>query len=162
MKFKKLDGTHIDDVRSYVKDWVSKNPYGKIIIGCDSQVHGRKIKYSVAVCMQYKDKYGQGHGAHVIAADVWHNRMMKSQADEMPSRLWKEAEYVIKAAMMIDDNDEEFKKRITIHLDYNSDVNAKSNILYASGMGYVTGLGYNAKGKPDAYVATHSADNLCK
>lgn len=162
LQFRKVDGTQIDNVEKYVKDWIKSNPFGKIIIGCDSQVHGRRIKYSVAICMHYIDVMGAGHGAHVLVSDVWEKRVAKTQIEEMPSKLWKEAEYVLIAAQMVDGADESFKKRITIHLDYAQDAKFKSNIMFASGLGYLEGMGYHAEGKPHAYVATHTADAFCR
>ena len=160
--FRKVNGTPINNVETYVKDWTKENPHGTITIGCDSQVHGRRIKYSIVVCMHFIDRVGQGHGAHVIVADIWEKRMNKSQVEEMPTKLWREAEYVLTAAQMVDGGNETFKKRITVHLDYSDDVARKSNMLFASGLGYLTGMGYKAEGKPHSWAATHTADALCR
>jgi len=160
--FKKTDGTLIESVEQYVKNWTKDHPFGRVIIGCDSQVHGRRIKYSIAVVMYNIDAMGIGHGGHVLISDIWEKRMSKSQLEEMPAKLWKEAEYVLKAAQMVDGSDEVFKKRITLHLDYSNDAVNKSNILFAAGLGYLSGMGYIAEGKPHAYVATHTADNFCR
>jgi len=160
--FKKVNGTVIEDVEKYVKDWTKENPFGSVIIGCDSQVHGRRVKYSVAVVMHYIDKMGGGHGGHVLVADIWEKRVAKTPLEEMPSKLWKEAEFCLIAAQMVDGGSELFKKRITLHLDYSDDAKNKSNIMFAAGLGYLTGMGYNAMGKPHAYVATHTADAFCR
>ena len=88
--FKKISGEIIEDVEKYVKNWVKDNPYGNVIIGCDSQVHGKRIKYSVAIVMHYIDESGIGHGAHVIVADIWEKRKHSSPDDEIFSKLWKE------------------------------------------------------------------------
>jgi predicted RNase H-related nuclease YkuK (DUF458 family) len=162
LKFKKLDGTLIDNVEKYVKDWTKENPYGQVIIGCDSQLHGRRIKYSVAIVMHYRDRMGVGHGGHVIVADIWEKRKTSSPLDEMPSKLWEEAELTLIAAQMVDGNDETFKKRMMLHLDYSNDAKNKSNIMFASGLGYLQGMGYNAEGKPASWCATHTADALCR
>jgi predicted RNase H-related nuclease YkuK (DUF458 family) len=168
LNFKKVDGTNIENVEEYVKNWVACNPWGTITIGCDSQVHGRRIKYATVICMHFIDRMGQGHGAHVIVADTWEKRMNnKSQVQEMPSKLWREAEFVLTAAQMVDGGSEFFKKKITIHLDYNSIASANShanlsNMLFDSGLGYLTGQGYKAEGKPHAWAATHTADALCR
>jgi hypothetical protein len=71
LKFKKIDGTLVEDVEKYVKDWSKNNPYGKVIIAVDSQVHGRRIKFSIVIVMHYIDRMGMGKGGHVIVADVW-------------------------------------------------------------------------------------------
>lgn len=165
-KFKKLDGTLIEDVEKYVKDWIKTNqseyPYSTVTIGCDSQVHGHKIKYSIVVCLHYIDRMKVGHGAHVISADIWEKRMAKTPVQEMPNKLWKEAEFVLIAAQMVDGNDETFKKRITVHLDLNVEENRGSHMMYAAGLGYITGQGYKAEGKPYAWCATHTADAYCR
>lgn len=162
LKFHKVDGTAVTSVEEYVKNWVKENPHGKVIIGCDSQLHGRKIKYSIAIVMHYIDRMGGGHGAHVLIANVWQKRLAKTPLDEMPTKLWREAEYALAAAQMVDGNDALFKKKITIHLDYSDDANNKSNIMYASGIGYLSGMGYKALGKPDAYCASHTADHFVR
>jgi predicted RNase H-related nuclease YkuK (DUF458 family) len=162
LKFKKIDGTIIENVEKYVKDWTKRNPYGKIIIGCDSQVHSRRIKFSVVTILHYKDKYDQGKGAHVIIADVWEKRMNKSQVEEMPSKLWREAQYALEAAQMINGSDEFFKMKITVHLDFNPDETKKSNIMYASGLGLLSGYGYKVFGKPDSIIASNCADHFCR
>jgi len=162
LEFKKVDGTVIENVEKYVKDWTAENPFGQVIIGCDSQLHGRRIKYSVAIVMHYCDRMGVGHGGHVLIADRWEKRVAKSPLEEMPSKLWKEAEFTLIAAQMVDGSDEVFRKRITIHLDYNVETKFKSNMMFASGLGYLQGMGYKAEGKPHAYVATHTADAFCR
>lgn len=160
--FKKLTGEVVENVEKYVKDWVKENPYGHVIIGCDSQMHGRRIKYSVAIVMHYIDKMGIGHGGHVLVADVWTKRKTSSPIDEMPSKLWAEAEYTLIAANMVDGNDEIFKKRMILHLDYSNDAANKSNVMFASGIGYLQGMGYNAEGKPASWCASHTADHFCR
>jgi len=160
--FKRLTGEVIENVEKYVKDWTKENPYGKVIIGCDSQMHGRRIKYSVAIVMHYIDRMGGGHGGHVIVADIWEKRKASSPIEEMPSKLWKEAEFTLAAAQMVDGNDETFKKRIMLHLDYNVETKFKSNIMFASGLGYLQGMGYHAEGKPASWCATHTADHFCR
>jgi len=163
LNFRKIDGTRITDVEKYVKDWTVENPFGKIIIGCDSQIHGRRIKYSIAIVMRFLDKYGAGHGAHVIVSDIWEKRTPgKTQLQEMPSKLWREAEYLLIAAQMVDGSDESFKKKLILHLDYNSIESEKSNVLFSAGIGYLSGLGYIAEGKPLAWASTHTADAFCR
>jgi predicted RNase H-related nuclease YkuK (DUF458 family) len=160
--FKKITGEVVEDVEKYVKDWSKNNPHGKVIIACDSQVHGRRIKYSVVIVMHYIDRMGMGKGGHVIVADVWEKRMIASQLEGMPSKLWREAEYALLAAQIVDGDDEMFKKRITIHLDINSDPKGDSNIMYASSIGLLTGYGYYALGKPFAKIASNVADHFCR
>ena len=160
--FKKVNGEVVDNIESYVKNWVANNPYGNVIIGCDSQVHGRRVKYSIAIVMHYIDRMGVGHGGHVIVADVWEKRNASNAIDEMPVKLWREAEFTVMAAQMIEGTDNAFKKRMLLHLDFNNDTKHKSNMMFAAGLGYLQGMGYKAEGKPFSYVATHTADHFAR
>jgi predicted RNase H-related nuclease YkuK (DUF458 family) len=156
LNFQKIDGTPILDVLSYVKEWINKHPYGDITIGCDSQPHGKKVRYAITICMHDIDKYGGGHGAHVIHAI--HYDSHTSLKKDLYTKLWAEAELTITAGEMIKD----CGKTINIHLDFNSKETEYSNVLYASGIGYVASLGYKAYGKPHAWASTHAADKLAK
>ena len=169
--FKKFDGTIIDDVNKYVKEWALKNPYGTVTIGCDSQEFSRYVKYAIVIVMHVKDKYDVGHGAHVISSAIF-DKDMKTRhgfvekkngsrdfdTSRLHNKLWKEVELTIQVAKMLDG----CNKKVKIHLDYNSEETEASNALYASGIGYAQGMGYEAFGKPWAYCATHTADALCR
>lgn len=156
--FKKFDGTLIKDVNKYVNDFIVENPYTDITIGCDSQEHAKYIKYSVVIVMHRKDKYGGGHGAHVINANyIDKSKTIKS---DIYSKLWAEAELTIETAKMLDlDN---YSNSIKVHLDYNSKEEEYSNVLYSAGIGYVKGMGFEAFGKPHAWAASNVADGFCK
>jgi uncharacterized protein len=160
LKFHKFDGTFIENVNEYVKLWIKEHPYCTVTIGCDSQEHARHIQYAVTICLHNKDRYGIGHGAHVVVAQYKDsNRNMKS---DIYTKLWGEAELTIEAAQMIESAALEFHKKITIHLDYNSDENEYSNVLYAAGIGYAQSMGFEAVGKPWAYAASSVADRYCR
>ena len=154
--FKKFDGTTIEDISSYVKNWVKDHPYGEVTIGCDSQEHSRHVMYSTVIVMHDIDDTGTGHGAHVISASI--KNTSKTVRSDIHSKLWAEAEYTLKVAQMLNG----CAKDIKIHLDYNSDEAEYSNALYASGIGMIRGMGFKAEGKPYAWAASNVADNICK
>lgn len=177
LDFKKLDGTKIENVNQYVKDFITENPHTDIIIGCDSQEHSRYVKYAIAIVMHvfYEAKEDNpervGHGAHVIKAIIFDkkhrtpkgalkikNGKKTFDTSILQGKLWKEVELTIEAAQLLED----CNKKIKIHVDYNSDEKAASHILYAPGLGYAQGLGYEAEGKPWSWAATHVADKLCR
>lgn len=172
LEFKKFDGTLIEDVNQYVKNWAVENPYGQVIIGCDSQEYSRYVKYAIAIVMHHRDKYEVGHGAHVIKCilidnkhktpsghlKVAKNGKKSFDTNILQGKLWREVELTIQTAQML----EGCNKKIKIHVDYNSDEKAVSNMLYAPGLGYAQGMGFEAEGKPFAWAATHVADALCR
>jgi len=156
LQFKKFNGTLIENVGEYIKEWVTENPFGNVIIGCDSQEHAKYIKYAITIVMHYIDEFKIGHGGHVIYATyIDKNKNMKS---DVYTKLWAEAEITINVAKMIGD----IGKKITLHLDYNSDENEYSHVLYAAGLGYAKSEGFEAQGKPFSYVASHTADKIAK
>lgn len=169
--FKKHDGSTIEDVNQYVKQWALENPYGTVTIGCDSQEFSRYVKYAVVIVMHCKDQYEVGHGAHVISATLYDKEMKTKHGfiekknggkdfdtSRLHNKLWREVELTIQAGQML----EGCNKKIKIHLDYNSDQTEVSNALYASGIGYAQGMGFEAFGKPFSWASTHVADALCR
>jgi uncharacterized protein len=155
MVFKKYDDSTIENINQYVKDFIKENPYCKVYIGCDSQKHRKLVKYACTIVLHVIDKYDIGHGAHVLA---YYESSNDPKYKDKFTRLWKEAELSIKAAELIKD----CGKPITIHLDYNSDEKFYSNVVYKSAMGYVAGLGFDVKGKPDAWSASYTADSFVR
>lgn len=156
LTFKKYDGTVIEDVSKYVKDWVKENPNGTVTVGCDSQEHARYIKYAVTVVMHRVDEHGMGHGGHVIYASFTDNS--KNMKSDVFTKLWAETEVTLAVAQMIGD----VGRKLTIHLDYNSAENEYSHVLYNAGIGMVKSMGYEAFGKPFAWAASHTADKIAK
>jgi len=156
LTFKKYDGTLIKDIHEYVKYWVEENPNGTVTIGCDSQEHSRYIKYAVTIVMHYRDATGQGHGGHVIYASF--QDRTKNMKSDIYTKLWAEAEITLEAAKQIGN----IGIKPVIHLDYNSVETEYSHVLYNAGIGYAKSMGYEAKGKPFAWAATHTADKIAK
>lgn len=156
LQFKKFNGELVNNVHDYVKAWVKENPYGSVTVGCDSQEHARYIKYAATIVMHRMDKYGVGHGGHVIYTSyIDETKTMKS---DVYTKLWAETTVTVNVAKLIGD----IGRKIKIHLDYNSDDTKYSNVLYNSGIGYAKGMGYEAEGKPFAWAATHTADKIAK
>ena len=50
--------------------------------------------------------------------------------------------------------------KLEIHADINPDSKYESNKAFQSAVGYILGMGYEFKVKPDSYCASHCADNL--
>lgn len=156
----KYDGSCIENVESYVKEFMSKYPNGTVTIGCDSQEHPKYIKYSISICMHMIDEYHIGHGGHVIATNIIDNS--KNAKSDIYTKLFSEAELSVQAAQELNLDK---TIRLIIHLDYNSKKSEYSNVLYAAGLGYVKGMfseGVEVYGKPDGWASSNVADKVCK
>ena len=173
--FKKADGTQINDVNQYVKNWLNDNPYGEIYLGCDSQEHAKYVTYAIVIVMHKFNESKEdnpnrtGKGAHVIKCIIKDKENLTPKQNNfiidksgkrqfntglLATKLWKEVELTIEAAKLLDIDQEKIK----IHIDYNSKEDAGSHMLYASGLGYAQGMGYHAEAKPYAWAASSVAD----
>ena len=114
------------------------------------------LKYAVNIAMHYRDATGQGHGGHVIYAIF--EDYTKTMKSDVYTKLWAETEITIEIAKLIGD----IGIKPVIHLDYNSDENEYSHVLYNAGIGFAISEGFEAQGKPYAWTASHTADKIAK
>ena len=170
----KTDGTIIEDVAQYVKDYFAeKNRIGKgfdefeIFIGTDSQRvrRGRLTLYASVICL-----YTVGKGAHIIYAKTKRNdiaptarknkRGAKRPADGgLFYRLQWEVEYSMQVANYLNRNNVFAECGIgQIHFDIAINPEFDSNIAYTYAVGYAKSAGYNARTKPEAIAASYAAD----
>ena len=156
--WRKVDGTIIEDIVLYAKEWLKVWPYGNITIGCDSQEHSRYIKYSVTLNMHMIDETGQGKGGHVVLANVIDKD--KNMKSDIFTKLWAEAELILQTVKQFQEAN--FSSKLIVHLDYNSEASELSNMLYSAGTGLFKGMNLEVHGKPHAWASSHSADAFCK
>ena len=148
MEFKKFNGKKVDLV-SYVKDYVSRCPNTEILVGCDSQNMGRHTSYAVIVAL-----YEPGHGAHVI-----YKRDKEERERSRPTRLMNEVWKSIEVATLLKDNGLNVKY---IDIDINPNPRFKSNEVYESACGLVTGCGFDCRYKTLAPLCTTLADYMAR
>lgn len=150
--FQNRNGIKIENVLEYVKRWLDDHKQSNIYIGCDSQETNNRITYVTTICL-----YENGRGAHVIYKKEYEPKENKTRTN-MYTRLWNEVTKSIDVANVL----KCLNKPITVHVDYNSKQNEKSNQLYEAGIGYAKSMGYDAVGKPEAWAASNCADNYCR
>jgi len=140
-------GAEVDDVRSYVREWLQAHPGGELFIGCDSKKRGKKVKYSTAICL-----WNVGKGVHEI---------FKTETEKAPkdayTRLWNEVTRAVTVAEHLKD-----LARITVHVDINSSPKYRSHQLYDASMGLITAMGFEAAGKPHSWAASCGAHRHCQ
>jgi predicted RNase H-related nuclease YkuK (DUF458 family) len=161
--FKKLDGGEIQNLASYIKQYLFDHPKTKLYIGTDSQVVNSKIVYGIAIVMHNFDLMGSGKGGHLIFNVEKIDRPKGTQLDLLTSKLLGEVERSIEIAEYL--KYECFEGKIDqiaeIHLDFNPDKKWKSNVILSTAMGWVESLGYKAVSKPCAWVASTAGDRIC-
>lgn len=153
MLFKKINDESLFELSSYIKEYIELNKEHnvKIYLGTDSQNKSNRTTYATTIVFHIGNT-----GCHVIYSKE--NVPLISVANYW-DRLWGEVERSVKVAIYLRDNNIEIH---SIGLDLNSDPNTKSNKLVQSAVGYVEGLGFKAKIKPDILPSIKAADDLAR
>lgn len=150
--WKKTDGTVIDNVNEYVKEYFTTHDGEyKLFIGTDSQKVRKQslVYYATVICI-----YNVGHGAHIL-----YSKQKRTNIKNMFDRLWWEIEYSMAITNELKDGGVLVNRNIlSVHIDISPKVKNKSNDVYKSAVGYVTGMGYNCLAKPNAVAATYCSD----
>lgn len=157
--FKLFGGTVIADLKSYVKDYVTKHPEVEVYVGSDSSQLRKQTVYATVILF-----YHPGKGAHLIF-----HRERIDKVRVLYERLWREVEASLEVAQIVDEALSEVRtaepgKRLVaaVDLDFNPNEMHKSNVVHDAGVGTLKGYGFNVRTKPNAYTASYAADLICK
>ena len=137
-----------DDLFELLKKHIDNK--GKVIIGTDSMLTNNRFIFVNAICLFGKDS--PLHGRYFYQRYVDKNNNNKN----LLVRLFKETSDSIELADKIRSINK--NAEIEIHMDVNSNSKFLSGKYSSSIIGYVTGVGYKYKIKPDAYAASAVAD----
>lgn len=148
--FKKFSGEKIPDVESYVKTYVNAHPDVEILVGTDSQNRGDVTVYSTVIAM-----YNPGNGAHCVF-----KRWKTQRVRDMETRLLTEVSASIECAENLVAKG--IKKPKYIDIDINPNQGNRSNSVFASAKGMVTGMGYDVRFKTFGPLVTTVADWIVK
>ncbi len=177
--WKKFDKENIGDINEYVLNYVKTVDRNvKIVVGCDSHPHRRKLIYAITVIMYNESRKS---GAHVVYAKV-----KIPITRDVSTKIRKEAEFVYDVAESLDKilrgtyyykfdknlyDDTTPTKLVEVHVDVNPKRNTKngskltnnlSNGVYKEIMGWLCGSGFKVHAKPHSYGATCSSDKISK
>lgn len=151
MIFYLSNGKKINNLENYILNYLKENSDVELYIGTDSQrKKGRKITYISTICFRHP-----GKGVHII-----HRKYIGKFTKDLFAKLWKELEFSIEIANELSDYVK--REEITIDLDLNSLEKWESNIAHDAARGYVIGLGYKARTKPEGWAASRASDHLSK
>ena len=153
------NGPKIENLTSYIKKWVLKNPGSVISVGTDSQQRGRYVAYAAVIVLIYPNN----KGGHVLYTKDYEEVLKrgKSSDGDIFLRLSGEALRSIDVANFLSENGIVVK---TIELDYQKYSGTKSSSSYSANSGWIKSLGYEVLGKDDETVllAVRAADGLVK
>lgn len=122
----------------------------KVCIGSDSQVKGNITEFATAIVF-----LREGKGGFVFV-----NNYVSKKVFSLRERMIQEVSDSIQIAYSICPILDELDVELEVHADINTDPNFKSNVAFKEAMGYILGMGYTFKAKPDAFASSYCADRV--
>jgi hypothetical protein len=141
-------------VKSAVEEAIvreTKNGYKlKVCIGTDSQVHGAETEFATVIVF-LREKRG---GFMFISHDK------TTQRYSIKERMLVEVARSIEIAYELCDLFNKYDVDMEVHADINTNPQFKSNEALREAMGYILGMGYAFKAKPEAFASSCCADKI--
>jgi len=155
MKWRKFNGDRIElPIKEAVKSAIikerSKGIKLKVCIGTDSQVRGGVIEFATVIVF-----LREGKGGFMFI----HNFQIK-QKMSIKERMLTEVAKSIEVAYSLCDLFDTYDVDMEIHADINTNPQFKSNAALSEAVGYILGMGFAFKAKPDAFASSSCADKV--
>jgi predicted RNase H-related nuclease YkuK (DUF458 family) len=162
----------VDYLEKLLDEQLEKNRILKVSIGTDSQKLSKTLyKFATVVLITTTEDLGGGvivgRGGMIIASTYSHDFMKKDtdgrkrDKELVNERMVFEVSKSIEVATEIAELLDLYEIPLEIHADINPDPKYDSNKALQSAVGYILGMGYEFKVKPDAWAASTAADRKC-
>jgi predicted RNase H-related nuclease YkuK (DUF458 family) len=154
-KWRKLDGTRIkqsmeNEVQQVLQREKAAGHNIKVCIGTDSQVKGKETEFGTVIVFLRK---GKGGFMYI------HNRISLRKMT-IKERMLEEVAMSIDIAFKLCDLFIAFNVDMEVHADINTNPNFKSNDALKDAMGYIMGMGFVFKAKPNAFASSCCANKI--
>jgi predicted RNase H-related nuclease YkuK (DUF458 family) len=155
MGWRRLNGQLIRDdikevVRQTILDEKSKGFKLKICIGTDSQVRSGIIEFATVIVFIREKK-----GGFMYIQNTKTNKPMG-----LRERMIVEVGKSVETAYMLCDMLDKYNVPLEVHADINTDPHFQSNVAFKEAMGYILGMGFVFKAKPEAFASSSCADKV--
>jgi predicted RNase H-related nuclease YkuK (DUF458 family) len=122
----------------------------KVCIGTDSQVKGKEMEFATVIVFIRKGKGGFMY----IHNEITRQRMSIKQ------RMLMEVSKSIDVAYALCNVFSRYGVDMEVHADINTNPNFKSNDALKEAMGYIVGMGFAFKAKPEAFASSSCANKV--
>lgn len=122
----------------------------KVCIGSDSQVRGKVVEFATVIVFLREQK-----GGFMFI----HNSKMEKKMS-LKERMIMEVAKSVEIAYSLCDLLDKYSVELEVHADINTDPAFQSNTALKEAMGYILGMGFVFKAKPDAFASTSCADKV--
>ncbi len=122
----------------------------KVCIGTDSQVKGIETEFATVIVF-----LREGHGGFMFI----HNEKTKNKYS-IKERMLVEVAKSIEIAYELCDLFTRYDVDMEVHADINTNPHFKSNEALREAMGYILGMGFAFKAKPEAFASSSCANKV--
>jgi predicted RNase H-related nuclease YkuK (DUF458 family) len=155
MIWRKLDGTEIlipirEEVELAIIREKAKGSRLKVCIGTDSQVKMNIVEFATAIVF-IREKSG---------GFMYFNNFLSKNQFSLKERMLHEVSKSIEIAYELCPLLDAHHIEMEVHADINTDPQFKSNDSLKEAMGYIIGMGYTFKAKPDAFASSYCANKV--
>ena len=155
MRWRKFNGEPIEipileAVENAIKRETEKGYRLKVCIGTDSQVKGKETEFATVIVF-----LREGHGGFMFI----HNEKTKQQFT-IKERMLLEVAKSIEIAYELCNLFTVYDVDMEVHADINTNPQFKSNEALREAMGYILGMGFAFKAKPDAFASSSCANKI--
>ncbi|HRG23215.1 MAG TPA: ribonuclease H-like YkuK family protein [Chitinophagaceae bacterium] len=155
MRWRKFNGDPIelpitDAVESAIKRETEKGYRLKVCIGTDSQVKGKETEFATVIVF-----LREGQGGFMFI----HNEKTL-QSFTIKERMLTEVARSIEIAYELCHLFTRYDVDMEVHADINTNPQFKSNDALKEAMGYILGMGFAFKAKPEAFASSSCANKV--
>ena len=154
-QWRKLSGERIkipiaDEVSNVLMHEKEMGHEMKVCIGTDSQVKGKETEFATVIVFIRK---GKGGFMYI------HNEITR-QKMSIKQRMLMEVSKSIEVAYALCNIFSRYSVDMEVHADINTNPNFKSNDALKEAMGYIVGMGFAFKAKPEAFASSNCANKV--
>ncbi|MGF7231577.1 ribonuclease H-like YkuK family protein [Arachidicoccus sp.] len=155
MHWRKFNGDKIplpikDVVEQTIQAEVAKGIKLKVCIGTDSQVKGADVEFATVIVFLREHSGGFMY--------IYNETL--SRAFHIKERMLLEVAKSIEVAYELCDLFIKYNIEMEVHADINTNPQFKSNDALKEAMGYILGMGFAFKAKPEAFASSSCADKM--
>ena len=155
MIWRKFNGDPLDlpikqAVENAIKRESNKGYHLKVCIGTDSQVKGSDTEFATVIVF-----LREGHGGFMFI----HNEKSKT-VYSIKERMLVEVAKSIEIAYELCHLFTKYDVDMEVHADINTNPHFKSNDALKEAMGYILGMGFAFKAKPEAFASSSCANKI--
>lgn len=154
-QWRKLSGQKInrpieDEIRAVIVKEKEMGHQLKVCIGTDSQVKGKETEFATVIVFIRKGKGGF----------MYINNEITLQKMSIKQRMLAEVAKSIEVAYELCKIFTVYNVDMEVHADINTNPSFKSNDALKEAMGYIMGMGFAFKAKPDAFASSSCANKV--